>query len=230
MKLKFYALSSLMLLLCAVSLSAQNKTLTENQKEYFRELWKEKYHPAKGSEHGASSQLAETFKANGLGEMKVSSNTVTDEGEPFIMVNPNDSDNVVVSYMDLNNGLRFPIYYTLDGGNSWNLSNFNTVDSMARFHPTWTIAGGGDPVFAYDSNGRLYFSWLYLSQAPNSNNEDPMEMYWAWSDDKGQTWKMVNDTNDRLIGSGSLIFGGIAIGSAGDGIFDRQWMAVDRSG
>lgn len=203
---------------------------TEAQKEYLRELWREKYRPAQEVE--APQDLPHSEKTSGSGEYKLSGNFVADEGEPFIMVNPNDSDNVVVSFMDFGgaSALNFPIYYTLDGGNAWNLSNFNAADTFNLMNPNWSIAGGGDPVFAFDDAGRLYFSWLFLASDPNNQFDNPLSMYWAWSDDKGQTWNMAADSVDRAIGEGTLEFFGAGVGDRGDGVFDRQWFAVDRSG
>jgi hypothetical protein len=209
---------------------SQSFSQTEAQKEYLRELWREKYRPAQNEK--APDDQRNLEKKAGSGEYKLSANFVADEGEPFIMVNPNDSDNVVVSFMDFGgaSALNFPIYYTLDGGNAWNLSNFNAADTFDLMNPNWSIAGGGDPVFAFDDAGRLYFSWLFLASDPNNQFDNPLSMYWAWSDDKGQTWNMAADSADRAIGEGSLAFFGTQIGNRGDGVFDRQWFAVDRSG
>ncbi|MEM7037012.1 MAG: hypothetical protein AAF570_08545, partial [Bacteroidota bacterium] len=213
---------------------AQQTDAPENEawvKEYLKHLRHEKWRPATNME-GVNLQGRDQVthsKTAGSGEIKLTGNNTSDEAEPFIMVNPNDSMNLVASFMDFTGGaLVFPIYYTMDGGQTWNLSNFNTVDSLTTWYPGRTIGGGGDPVFAFDNNGRLYFSWIYLSQDPNQS-EDPFDMFWAWSDDKGQSWH-VADSSKRRIGNGSLGFGGLSIGNDGDGIFDRQWFAVDNSG
>ncbi|MEM0998268.1 MAG: exo-alpha-sialidase [Bacteroidota bacterium] len=227
-KLLLTVLSALVFGLGAPLLKAQQ--LTEGQREYLRELWQEKWRPQQNVDARGEDRPAD--KISGTGEYKLTGNTVSDEGEPFIMVNPNDSDNVVVSFMDFGGAtaLDFPIYYTLDGGTTWNLSNFSAADTFATMNPAWSIGGGGDPVFAYDANGRLYFSWLYLASDPASQLENPLDMLWAWSDDKGQTWNMAADSADRHIGQGSLGFLGTSIGPRGDGVFDRQWFAVDRTG
>jgi hypothetical protein len=220
-------LGALAMFMTAGSLFAQT---TEAQNEYLREIWREKWRPNQNVP--ADEQVQVARKTAGTGEYKLTGNTVADEGEPFIMVNPNDSDNVVVSFMDFGGAtaLNFPIYYTLDGGSTWSKSNFNAADTFAVMNPAWSIGGGGDPVFAYDSNGRLYFSWLYLASDPANQLENPMDMLWAWSDDKGQTWNMAADSADRHIGQGSLGFLGTSIGSRGTGVYDRQWFAVDRTG
>ena len=150
--------------------------------------------------------------------------------ETFIALNPTDSNNLVVSYMEAgqNGGLNFPVLYSLDGGDSWTQSNFDPQDLLILDYPGTVLGGGGDPVFAYDDNGKLYFSWIFLVSNPVTGDLF-MSMYWAWSDDKGVTFQ-TSPGSQHFLGRGGFNFGQGGLTDFGDGIYDRQWMGVDRSG
>ncbi len=191
------------------------------------------------SNNGTTQNANTTTSQNkqSVTELRLSalSSTDIDEGEAFIAINPNDSNHVIVSYMELNQSgmgtaLKFPIYFSKDGGLSWTKSTFLTEDIFAADLPSEIIGGGGDPVFAFDNNGKIYFSWLYLGiDVPNDRAS--FIMNWAYSTDDGATFSVEPDSA-HFIGSGELIdlnTGGV-VSDKGDGIFDRQWMDVDRSG
>ncbi|MCB9298149.1 MAG: hypothetical protein H6559_34260 [Lewinellaceae bacterium] len=62
-------------------------------------------------------------------------------------INPRDSNNIIIAGMVLDAEallapLSFPIYYTKDFGNTWELSEFNGVNDL---EPLTFILGGGDP-------------------------------------------------------------------------------------
>ncbi len=159
------------------------------------------------------------------GEVLISGDS-NPESELHAAINPTDTSNIVVSpiKMDANAGLSCPVYYTKDFGQTWNVSNFVNMP-----HEDGTMSGGGgDPVFVYDANGRLYFSWIDLyANALNFlfGGDANMGIFWAYSDDGGATW--TTPTNDTIL-LGQLHF---AAGGQVDGISspisDKQWMAAD---
>lgn len=148
------------------------------------------------------------------------------EGEPFIAVNPLDSNEVVVSFMDLGFELDFPVYYSHDGGDNWQRSEFNAIDTFKADFPDLFVAGGGDPIFAFDNSGRLYFSWIYLGIQALTGT---IVTYWAWSDDLGAHFTLA-DRDQRFIESGKVDLVTADILNQGDGVFDRPWFAADMSG
>ena len=88
------------------------------------------------------------------------------------------------------------------------------------------MAGGyGDPSFAWDKNGRVYFSWIYLTVTPPSTSYF-FNLNWAYSDNAGHTW---NVKPNHIIGHGALdSLGSVAV--YGDGLTDREWLTIDNSG
>lgn len=150
--------------------------------------------------------------------------------ETSVAVNPTNHNNIVMSYMSDSANLSFPIFYSNDGGASWSKSSFNSIAVLASDYSNEMIGGGGDPVFEYDAQGNAYFSWIYLTIQNNQFDTAFMRMFWAKSTDGGQTW---SHTKSMVIGQGAFLLagGGIAaIAQYQDGIFDRQWFDVDRSG
>lgn len=152
------------------------------------------------------------------------------EGEPFIAINPTDSLNIVISYMQLDamGSLAFPVYSSFDGGESWAVSSYQAAAELVEDGYTFP-AGGGDPILAFDNNGRLYFSFLYLAfidQIDLFTFAPRVTTYWAYSDDGGLTFETPSD---NIIASARI---GLLSGAVteGDGFLDRPWFAVDRSG
>lgn len=141
------------------------------------------------------------------------------ESEMHAIVNPADPSNILVSAMRLNQGnqqeaLLCPIYYSKDGGRSWNKSAFKNIPRETGA----LVAGGGDPVFAADADGKLYFSWinLYLLNFTSIY----MGMFWVSSTDGGVTWdRAAND----LIGRARIV------SLSATEAFDKQWLATDRT-
>ena len=160
-------------------------------------------------------------------------NVDRDEGEAHIAINPADSNQMAVGFMELGpDGLSFKIYSSNDQGNTWQQSLFNSVNSIQNDYPTYSVIGGGDIVFAYDNDGLLYCSWINLLADLSLAN--PLDSciwtaYWAKSDDNGITFTLENGT-DHFFGRGKIgINGPVTIHNYEDGISDRQWMAVDCS-
>ena len=168
------------------------------------------------------------------GDGKVSKSNYS-ESEVHAAINPNDPNNIVISPIRMNpsnpsNALVCPVYYTTDGGDTWQESVFETSPHKKNI----IMMGGGDPVLAFDANGRVYLSWIMLgisftSQQMNEADSVYTAIYWAYSDNGGETWK--RSSNDRIfyiaqkatfytnqLGSPVLDLGGMG---------DKQWMAID---
>lgn len=149
------------------------------------------------------------------------SETMETESEIHAAVNPVDTNNIIVAAMkftpgQIANNLTFPIYYTEDFGASWNLSSFDGVNDL----PTGTlVAGGGDPVIVFDSEGTAYLSWLTLTL--DFTFTFKISLNWAISTDSGATWERQNSPIDE----GTVI----DINNPDSRFVDKQWMAVDQS-
>jgi hypothetical protein len=118
------------------------------------------------------------------------------ESELHVAINPNDSNNIVLAVMkgtfDSDTFSRISIYYTNDYGESWQKSAF-----IGKSPGTF---GAGDPVLAFDRNGRVYLVSLTLT-------DFDIRTLISWSDDGGATWQTK---------------------SLKDGT-DKPWFAIDRS-
>jgi hypothetical protein len=217
------------LLLLALPLAAQTSrklTREELRREFIRDIIREKmrYTPEQILRALQDEKTALPRGAAGMeapsGQIVVS-NDPGPESEVHAAINPLDSSNIVISPIKLGasavNGLTCPIYYTRDFGRSWKKSTFVAPPNDG----TRLALGGGDPVFAFDADGKLYFTWISLWVKGSSFDTTHFGMYWAYSTDGGATWRQEQN---NLIGSG--------IGTSTDDleIFDKQWLAVDRSG
>ncbi len=145
------------------------------------------------------------------------------ESEVHAAINPTDTANIVVSpirYAEM--GFTTPIYYTKDFGVTWRKSGFKAIPRGAPV----TIVGGGDPMFTYNTEGRVYFSWINL-YANMANDSMTWGLFWAYSDDGGATWKRAaRDHIAKAATSGGYPYGVYSLPS----LYDKQWMAVDRTG
>ncbi|MBP6624417.1 MAG: T9SS type A sorting domain-containing protein [Chitinophagaceae bacterium] len=162
-------------------------------------------------------------------ELKVSNSNSTsvEEGEAQIAIDPTNPNNLVMSYMDNSTtGLAFPIYSSTNGGLNWTKSSFNAANYLAEIFPTGSIVGGGDPIFAYDKTGKLYFSWIYLSFDQTSFDTAYACMFLATSTNNGLNWT-VAPGKDRFIGITALDPLSFESFDNYEGMYDRQWFAVD---
>lgn len=159
---------------------------------------------------------------DGFGEKLVRDDEKGSESELFAVINPSDSNNIVVgvihfAYTQLEQPLSISIYFSNDFGNSWNKSEFDgTIDPDA-----FTI-GGGDPVLVYDADGKLHLTYLILSTTDLFTFQSKEFVYHAVSEDNGITWKAEPYFESTLFNPVDL--GGI------DRFLDKQWMIADTTG
>ncbi|MEA3495318.1 MAG: T9SS type A sorting domain-containing protein [Bacteroidota bacterium] len=151
------------------------------------------------------------------------SGITSSESEVHAIINPNDSSNIIVSPMRQDaQGLKMPVYYTKDFGESWHKSSFEASSGISGT----LVAGGGDPNFAFDANGKLYLSWINLYLNYPKMDSIYWAMFWAYSMDGGATWHREN--NDFVAySSGAFDMSGGGLGL--DYIYDKEWMACDHS-
>jgi hypothetical protein len=151
------------------------------------------------------------------------------ESELHAAINPKDSSNIVVSAMrfdtqNLTQALLCPVYYTSDFGKTWRKSGFQNLPSVEGA----LVLGGGDPIFCFDPDGKLYFTWinLYLDIYDTSF---PVygSVFWTFSTDGGKTFqRMENDIISGTEGVFDLTSPTIGL----SGIWDKQWMTSGLKG
>ncbi len=152
------------------------------------------------------------------------------ESEITVAMNPTDNTNIIVSPIYNGAGGMFcPVYYSRDGGNSWDRSSFT---NNSNFPGTYN-AGGGDPVLAFDADGTAYMSWIKLFvtlRIDDMGQQEPDSVFvilnWAKSTDGGENW--IRPENDELPNSkcGTLYD---PEGISFDRFTDKQWMVCDQS-
>lgn len=181
------------------------KVLPENMREA----------PPTPGEDGLEAVLQKFLSA---GKEVTVSNDSAPESEVHAAINPTDSNNIVVSPIrNSGQGFTTPIYYTKDFGKSWKKSSFNPAPSEAAA----TVLGGGDPLFAFDADGRLYYSWINLYAVNFDLTNLRWALLWAYSDNGGETW--VHNSSMQIAFSS-----GINLVSGGDAtIYDKQWLVCD---
>jgi hypothetical protein len=142
------------------------------------------------------------------------------DAEVHAAVNPTDSQNILASPIRQGFGaLSTPIYYTKNFGGSWTKSNFNPMPAQSGAIPV----GGGDPVLAFDKNGRAYFTWLELHIRNAATDTIYWGLYWAYSDDGGVTWIRPDASAISLAKVETAGF------TSDRPVTDKQWIATDRS-
>lgn len=143
------------------------------------------------------------------------------ESEIHAAVNPLDPDNIAVGVMRFDpfnflESVKFSIYVTKDLGDSWTKSSFEGM------HPTRIPLGGGDPMFAFDDKGVLFFSWLRLDSEIIPTDLD-WGMYVAKSEDGGLTWEELEKPIEFSKATDLEFLSDLEVAS------DKQWMSSDLS-
>jgi hypothetical protein len=128
------------------------------------------------------------------------------DGEPFIAVNPNNNQHLVVAWMGFQFGQKIVIKtkVSFDGGNTWSSST-----SLPHIEAT---NGSADPNMYFDDDGNVYLCYI------DFDNEDFENGYVVVSKSSdGLTWDPPVIAIDIEDCPGKLCV-------------DRPWMVIDRSG
>lgn len=214
-------------LLVAGNSIAQQMSKEQLRNEMFKDMLREKIHAPYNA--AGNSQEEELAKTTGSDSRISSTGTGVDEAEVSVAINPSDSNQLVISYMEESTtGLNFPIYYSSNGGQTWTRSSFNALSIAGADYPGQSLLGGGDPAFAWDKNGRLYFSWIYLTGLGGPSDTAFFTLNWAYSDNNGTTWS-IQPGAKHFIGSGAYDGSGNIL-NYHDGVTDREWLGIDNSG
>ncbi len=127
------------------------------------------------------------------------------EGEPYLVVNPDNPQHLVVAWMGFVFGqpLSIKTKVSFNGGATW-----STAATLPHFGPAWHSA---DPSLAFGPDGSVFACYIDYRESPDSG-----AVYVAKSTDGGLHW-----ANPAA-----------AIGAYDDGDkrpVDRPWLAIDRS-
>jgi Secretion system C-terminal sorting domain len=200
------------LLAATATLSAQERNVkeiwTQNIQKRIKHILEEKYYSHQ--EPRPVSLNKSTDAVTQVGTEVAVSKFANPESEIYAAINPTDANNLVIAPIQEvvpggstgGGQLALPIYVSKDFGVTWVESEFKPGGG-----------GGGDPVLAFDADGKLYFSWLELDMSAGFS----IAMKFSSSLDGGVTWSTV-DTID----AGTLDMNG-------GKLVDKQWMATDMS-
>jgi hypothetical protein len=182
-------------------------------------------HPEKYRKIDKVDETTPTLQADG-DEVIVSARNIP-ESEIHAAINPKNPSNMVISPIkqDMNDATSMvtcPVYYTFDAGKTWAASNFITKPYSQQV----SLMGGGDPVFVFDADGNLYFTWInlyitYVNVAPDSLRA---AIFWAKSTDGGKTFQFDEKNHfDKIFSTKYSNNPQISQ------MLDKQWMAADKS-
>ncbi len=218
------------LLLC---LSTHTTAQTSNNDAFLEEYLEEKVRDPELRElildmkHAQEANNA-TLEASVLQQMKDrlstlrgtsngrSETTIAGGAEPYIAINPANPNHLAATYMESGASGEYPVYYSFDAGNTWTQSSFSPITELDNQFPGEAMLGGGDPVFAFDEDGTLHMTWIYLHGFSFSAG-----MFYAYSSDGGINFTIPAQQSDHVIYDGNLFSADM---------LDRQWMDVDNSG
>lgn len=144
------------------------------------------------------------------------------DAEIHAAINPYDTSNIVVSPIRedaTTHALTCPIFYTKDFGQTWKMSSYKNMPHKG----TGIQIGGGDPLFSYDSKGKLYFTWVEQNIASQSATSGKWGCYWASSTDGGATWQ---EESINTVLEGTFAY---PSGKPSTPVADKEWMAIDRN-
>ncbi|MDP4199972.1 MAG: hypothetical protein Q8922_08220 [Bacteroidota bacterium] len=223
-------MKSLLAVLCglafATTVSAQQPRLTPERLRTYRsheieEAIKEKSRSA--FPQAEATEKSGSMRPEAIGEARIS--TSTPESEVHAAVNPADTTNIVIS--PIHNGTTFgmPIYYTKNFGQTWLKSAFTPNTGIS---PAPVITGGGDPVLAYDADGKVYMTWIDTYQFGQINDTVHWAMYWASSTNGGQTWQRSATPTVTTSWTKFVDVYHTALDTS-SGPDDKQWITVDRT-
>jgi len=134
------------------------------------------------------------------------SNGLVFDGEPYLSVNPNNSQHMVIAWMGfkLNNQLVIKTKATFNGGQTWSFTNY-----APHTNPAF---GSADPSLAFDAVGNVFLCYIDYDDLIDSGS-----VYIRKSIDGGLTWgdpiEVINAHSDQ-----------------GKYPVDRPWISIDNSG
>jgi len=130
------------------------------------------------------------------------------EGEPFLAINPNNSQNMVVAWMGTSPtsiaGLTIKVKSSFDGGNTWTAPVL-----MAHINKNYKSA---DVSMAFDKNGKLFICYIDWRESPDSGG-----VFVAQSSNGGLTFSAPVKALDVLEDGSKRPL-------------DRPWLAIDPNG
>ena len=147
------------------------------------------------------------------------------ESEVHAAMNPADTNNIIAAAIlqDPNNvisPIKVTVYYSKNFGQTWLTSNIvfspNTGDGL--------VAGGGDPVIAFDKSGNAYIAWLVLNIDLFGSQTVKLALYYSSSSNQGQSW-----TAPVLIDFGTVTLDVLQGGNGPGALVDKEWLAADQS-
>ena len=152
------------------------------------------------------------------------SNASVFEGEPYIVVNPKNTQNIVVAWMGFvfgNTGrLSIKIRTSFDAGKTWN-------KTITMPHIVPSTFKSADPSMVFDENGNLFLSYIDYRESPDSGG-----VYLYKSVNGGASWgapvKMIDVDADP--GKSAIDRPFIAINEGGDKLYlttkPAPWIAA----
>lgn len=220
-KMKFIGFSIFLLFFATKGLFAQhNSHLEEYLEEKVRDPQKRQY--IEKLLEGTVTEADYNALKNAKRELKIGStpnNELLQEGaEPHIVIHPTNKNILALAFMQNSlSSADYPIYTSLNGGDTWAKSSFSTEAALNAAFPGTMLLGGGDPILAFDNDGKLHMSFIYVHGSfPNLKGD----MFYVYSVDTGKTF-IVPPIDDFVVYPGNIF--------ASD-MLDRQWMEVDNSG
>lgn len=187
--------------------------------ERFEYKWKKKIlDQQQNSDGGRSHELSKFLQDRNQGESNLSNTLEYPESEVHAAINPLDTNNIIASimkYLDNGAGLEIVTYYTLDGGDTWEISDFEPLAFAG------TLFGGGDPILAFEPDGTAFLYWLVAEQINFLDVEITIRA--ARSMDQGASWEVLPAFVDQGIFQGIL-----GVPFSGEFV-DKHWASVDHS-
>ncbi len=117
------------------------------------------------------------------------SNGIAFDGEPYLVINPNNSQHIVVAWMGYKFGNLLVIKYrvSFDAGNSW-----STTNNIPHVISNYTSA---DPSITFDNAGNIYLCFIDYVKTPTAG-----AVYVTKSTDGGLSWgipiEVINANED----------------------------------
>ncbi len=147
------------------------------------------------------SLLAPQLKAQ---DLNISNGQIFD-GEPYLAMNPNNPDHLVVAWMgfDQRGQLAIKTRVSKDGGQSWSIRQ-KLPHEQSDF-------SSADPTMAFDDSGHVYLVYIDFLR-----NQDSGAVYIRKSVDDGFNWQEAQEVTN-------------AKDEPGRAPIDRPWMAIDRT-